>query len=316
MTLIRWLAAFALAAGIVMLIRLFCIESYRISTDSMEEALHKGDYILVNKIPGKNKPVRGKVVLFTSPLSRDSADAPLFISRCIGMPGDTIRVSMDGYTINGHKIPRSPRSLCSYFITLSAKETFLETLEKLDIPLRDFRQESFGCMLSLTAFEEYQLREELPDAINRHFIGEQMQEYMLIVPRKDRAYPLDAASLTACKEITSLQITILPPFWATGWAIALYIIAGILLAYGVIRFIFRIQQKKLEEEQERATVRQQHEVDEMKLRFFTNVSHEFRTPLTLIMTPLEKLMKTEKDMESQQILKLIYRNRSERRPVA
>lgn len=117
------------------------------------------------------------------------------------MPGDTIRVSMDGYTINGHKIPRSPRSLCSYFITLSAKETFLETLEKLDIPLRDFRQESFGCMLSLTAFEEYQLREELPDAINRHFIGEQMQEYMLIVPRKDRAYPLDAASLTACKEI-------------------------------------------------------------------------------------------------------------------
>ena len=163
MTLIRWLAAFALAAGIVMLIRLFSIESYRISTDSMEEALHKGDYILVNKIPGKNKPVRGKVVLFTSPLSRDSADAPLFISRCIGMPGDTIRVSMDGY--------------------------------------RDLRQESFGCMLSLTAFEEYQLREELPDAINRHFIGEQMQEYMLIVPRKDRAYPLDAASLTACKEI-------------------------------------------------------------------------------------------------------------------
>lgn len=117
---------------------------------SMEEALHKGDYILVNKIPGKNKPVRGKVVLFTSPLSRDSADAPLFISRCIGMPGDTIRVSMDGYTINGQKIPRSPRSLCSYFITLSAKETFLETLEKLDIPLRDFRQENFGCMLSLT----------------------------------------------------------------------------------------------------------------------------------------------------------------------
>lgn len=117
------------------------------------------------------------------------------------MPGDTIRVSMDGYTINGQKIPRSPRSLSSYFITLSAKETFLETLEKLDIPLRDFRQESFGCMLSLTAFEEYQLREELPDAINRHFIGEQMQEYMLIVPRKDRAYPLDAASLTACKEI-------------------------------------------------------------------------------------------------------------------
>mgnify|MGYP000311451861 CR=1 FL=1 len=198
--LMKWLAAFALAAGIVMLIRLFCIESYRISTDSMEEALHKGDYILVNKIPGKNKPVRGKVVLFTSPLSRDSADAPLFISRCIGMPGDTIRVSMDGYTINGHKIPRSPRSLCSYFITLSAKETFLETLEKLDIPLR-ISGRKFRLYAQPHGFRGISIEGGIARRINRHFIGEQMQEYMLIVPRKDRAYPLDAASLTACKEI-------------------------------------------------------------------------------------------------------------------
>ena len=104
----KWLAAFALASGIVMLIRLFCIESYRISTDSMEEALHKGDYILVNKIPGKNKPVRGKVVLFTSPLSRDSADAPLFISRCIGMgrydPGQHGRI----YDKRAENPPLSP----------------------------------------------------------------------------------------------------------------------------------------------------------------------------------------------------------------
>ena len=102
--LMKWLAAFALASGIVMLIRLFCIESYRISTDSMEEALHKGDYILVNKIPGKNKPVRGKVVLFTSPLSRDSADAPLFISRCIGMPGQHGRI----YDKRAENPPLSP----------------------------------------------------------------------------------------------------------------------------------------------------------------------------------------------------------------
>lgn len=110
------------------------------------------------------------------------------------------------------------------------------------------------------------------------------------------------------KEITDLRITILPPFWATGWAIALYIIAGVLLVYGVMWFFLRVQQKKLEEEQERAIVRKQHEVDEMKLRFFTNVSHEFRTPLTLILTPLEKLMKTEDNPETRQILKLIYRN--------
>lgn len=108
------------------------------------------------------------------------------------------------------------------------------------------------------------------------------------------------------KEITSLEITILPPFWATGWAIALYLIIGLLFAYGIMWFILRIQQKKME--QEKAIVRKQHEVDEMKLRFFTNVSHEFRTPLTLILTPLEKLMKTEENAETKQILRLIYRN--------
>ena len=48
--LMKWLAAFALASGIVMLIRLFCIESYRISTDSMEEALQKGDYIKLKNL--------------------------------------------------------------------------------------------------------------------------------------------------------------------------------------------------------------------------------------------------------------------------
>lgn len=199
--LLRWLAAGMLALGIAVSIRYFLIESYSISTGAMEEALLKGDRILVNKAPGHREPELNRVILFTSPLAKDSVDTPLFISRCIGMPGDTILVGNDGYTINGRQIPRSPRSLSSYFVTLGAKEAFIKTLDKLGIPLRDFRQEAFGCMLSLTAFEEYQLREELPDDVNRHFIGEQIQEYRLIVPRRGRAYPLDAATLTACKEI-------------------------------------------------------------------------------------------------------------------
>ncbi len=110
------------------------------------------------------------------------------------------------------------------------------------------------------------------------------------------------------EETTELRITIAPPFWATGWAITLYIVAGILLVYGGLWLLFRIQQKKMEKEQERAAVRQQHEMDEMKLRFFTNVSHEFRTPLTLIMTPLERLIKAEENPETRQILRLIHRN--------
>lgn len=198
---LKWLIALAVLVGGVFCVRLFCVQSYHISTDAMEEALHKGDYILVEKFPWKEKAGRNKVILFTSPLRKDSTNRPLFISRCIGIPGDTILVNNGGYTVNGQSLPRSPRTLSTFFITLTAKEAFMAALQKLNIQRRDIKEEPFGLTLSLTTFEEYQLREELPEEINRHFINERTNPYSLIVPRKDRAYSLDAASLMACKEI-------------------------------------------------------------------------------------------------------------------
>ena len=105
-----------------------------------------------------------------------------------------------------------------------------------------------------------------------------------------------------------LKITIMPPFWGTNWAIFFYCILAAFMIYGTIRFVLHIQKRKFEKEQERIRVNQLHEMDEMKLRFFTNVSHEFRTPLSLIITPIEKLMKGEANPENQMILKLIYQN--------
>ena len=69
---VKWLVTIVLLVGGVMVIRYFCMESYRVSTDSMEVALHKGDYMLVNKLPQKDNPGRNRVVLFTSPLLKDT----------------------------------------------------------------------------------------------------------------------------------------------------------------------------------------------------------------------------------------------------
>ncbi|RHJ94099.1 signal peptidase I [Parabacteroides bouchesdurhonensis] len=201
LSIIKWITALALVGGIVMGIRRYCIESYHISTEAMEEALHKGDYIIVNKLPVENNPGRNRIVLFTSPLLKDSAAAALFISRCIGMPGDTIRIGNNSYSVNGKEVPRSPRTLSSYFVTISAKDEFMRALRKLAIPEREVKPESYGFSLCLTAFEEYQLREELSEDANIRFINEQIEDYTLIVPRKGEAYRLDARSLVACKEI-------------------------------------------------------------------------------------------------------------------
>lgn len=105
-----------------------------------------------------------------------------------------------------------------------------------------------------------------------------------------------------------LKIKILPPFWITPWAIMLYIMTGICLIYIIEKFIIRFQKQKFKKEQERIAASRLHEIDEMKLRFFTNVSHEFRTPLTLIITPLEKLIKGESNIENKKILQMAHEN--------
>ena len=107
---------------------------------------------------------------------------------------------------------------------------------------------------------------------------------------------------------TELKITILPPFFASPLAYVLYFII-IVLALIYFRYsMLKKERFKFKMEQERMISKQNHELDEMKLRFLTNVSHEFRTPLTLILTPLEKLIKMEKSNSELKLLETINRN--------
>jgi signal transduction histidine kinase/ligand-binding sensor domain-containing protein/DNA-binding response OmpR family regulator len=106
---------------------------------------------------------------------------------------------------------------------------------------------------------------------------------------------------------TSLNIIISPPFWRTWIAYTFYV----LLAGGTLLLIRRRGILRLKKEflikQERQQARRMHELDLLKIKFLTNVSHEFRTPLSLIINPLEKLIRQAGDSEKQQ-LQLIHRN--------
>lgn len=164
----------------------------------MENTLKKGDFILVNK--WKNKPERNGVILFVSPLLKDTLSSPLFVSRCIGLPGDTVRVNNDGYTINGHFFPLSPNTVCQYLIANSAADTFFKALKKLNIPVRNAQNRDKEILLSLTPFEEYSIREELPEDINRRFIKQETDEYSLIIPQRNRPYRITEECLVACTE--------------------------------------------------------------------------------------------------------------------
>ena len=89
---------------------------------------------------------------------------------------------------------------------------------------------------------------------------------------------------------TELNIKVTPPWWKSPWAYIAYVIiavAAILAAQAVINI--RIKEKhRLELEALRR--KQMSDTYEAKLRFFTNIAHEFTTPLTLICGPIEQIM--------------------------
>ncbi|NLP34154.1 MAG: response regulator [Clostridiales bacterium] len=105
-----------------------------------------------------------------------------------------------------------------------------------------------------------------------------------------------------------MMITVRPPFWLSWWAILTYVILMFLLIWFFIQWKLNEQKREFKHAQKMLEVQKAHEVDELKIRFFTNISHEFKTPLTLIMTPIEKLIKETQSQEHKTILSIAYRN--------
>ncbi|MBF9254027.1 response regulator [Pontibacter sp. 172403-2] len=106
----------------------------------------------------------------------------------------------------------------------------------------------------------------------------------------------------------SMGIRVLAPFWQTKEALALYFILAIVALVLIRRIELHRARARFMLEQERREARQRHELDLMKINFFTNISHEFRTPLTLILAPIEKLLKTTTNPGEQQQYQMINKN--------
>lgn len=85
------------------------------------------------------------------------------------------------------------------------------------------------------------------------------------------------------KSSCSMRIEIRPYWYKTAWAKALYILLGL----GFVFFLYRLQLKRGIEKREIIRLK---EIDEMKGRFYENIVHEFRTPLTLISGPVDQVM--------------------------
>jgi signal transduction histidine kinase len=129
--------------------------------------------------------------------------------------------------------------------------------------------------------------------------------------------PKDANNIN--KGEISMNITVLPPFFKSTFAYISYVVlllSGLFyIRHRGIRKLkreFESTQATIEVErkiaQEREEARRMHQLDLMKIKFFTNVSHEFRTPLSLILSPIDSLIKTVNNPDQQSQLATIKRN--------
>ena len=108
---------------------------------------------------------------------------------------------------------------------------------------------------------------------------------------------------------TTLRITVTPPFWATGWAYLIYFLTVCLL----IVLWYYYKKAKLEEKhrinREIFETKKEKELYDAKIQFFTFITHEIRTPLTLIKAPLEKILRSgDGTPATQENLRIIEKN--------
>ena len=87
----------------------------------------------------------------------------------------------------------------------------------------------------------------------------------------------------------ALTVRILPPWWESWWARLLYVVAALAFAWGAWRQLTMRHRLRIKLEVQRAEAAKLQELDQLKTRFLTNITHEFRTPLTLIRAPLQRL---------------------------
>lgn len=107
----------------------------------------------------------------------------------------------------------------------------------------------------------------------------------------------------------AIHLIVTPPFSKTFFFKFVMVLLTILIVYLIILFFIKREKLKNELVIERMKSKELHKIDMMKFQFFTNISHEIRTPIALIVSPLARIKNSS--LSREQIIKdidVVYRN--------
>ncbi|MCR8666187.1 response regulator [Aestuariibaculum sp. M13] len=148
------------------------------------------------------------------------------------------------------------------------------------------------------------------DGYHNHWIStNQYGKVNLInLPYGDYTLNVKAKFGSGDETFKKIKIKVLPPFWRTSWAYIGYLVVLVLGIYWFMRYYaerLKLINSLSIEKKERQL---EYNFNEERMRFFTSFSHELKTPLTLILAPLEDLISEVKSIKHKNSLTLIQKN--------
>lgn len=124
-------------------------------------------------------------------------------------------------------------------------------------------------------------------------------------------YLLQVKSLDGANQpdlMAQMTLVVHPPFWLSVYAWVFYVLLLFLAVWGVVLLLKRRQGEKMALRQMLRERKYQQEMDEAKMRFFTNIGHDIRTPLSLIIAPIEQLLADGRFEGAKKQLEMVHRN--------
>jgi len=192
------------------------------------------------------------------------------------------------------------------------QHTSLENFEKQNAVVLDHNQNNISIAVAIIDFRDpggnefYSMLEGFDNEWRE--VGDNTSRFFSIPPG-NYTFRLRAYVSSGAMAEKTIAITIDPPWWRTWWAYGGYSLIIIGLLVGARRLVVHQERLKSNLQLEHIELEKAKEIDKVKTTFFANISHEFRTPLTLIKGPVQELMeRCSNDPTIMQKLKLIQRN--------
>lgn len=131
--------------------------------------------------------------------------------------------------------------------------------------------------------------------------------YVGLPPGKYEFLLRESNSMGKGKE-ASLWVVIMPPWYRSHLAYFVYILLILLAAYYAFKRTQTLIRKKIQREMEEHQIRQEQEAYKSKIKFFVNLMHEIRTPLSLISLPLERMREEKQNAINEKYIAIVYKN--------